>query len=92
MVNPPGPCHFSAAQKEVQGKGLTLEDYLPRAHEGSAKEGPLHEDNPFGITLVDDGEQHESGRAGSHAGPETKLPACASSLDELAAKLKSLQS
>ncbi|CDI85786.1 thiF family domain-containing protein, putative [Eimeria praecox] len=79
-------------QREVQEKGLTLEDYLPPMQQEMAREGPLHDDNPFGICLVDDGEERESEKSGSHASTETRPPACASSVDDLAAKLKSLQS
>ncbi|CDJ36214.1 thiF family domain-containing protein, putative [Eimeria mitis] len=79
-------------QKEVQEEGLTLEDYLPRVQEEKPTDGPLHEENPFGISLVDDGEEYENEKSGSHACAETRTPACASSVDDLAAKLKSLQS
>ncbi|KAL8273051.1 hypothetical protein Esti_002972 [Eimeria stiedai] len=42
-------------QEEVRAKGISLDDYMPREQEQVAAEGRLHEDNPFGISLVDDG-------------------------------------
>lgn len=74
----------------MQQKGLTLADYLPRMRESTVAEGPVHEDNPFGISLVGDGEEQSQGAGATQ--PHTKLPACAESLDELAEKLKALQS
>lgn len=79
-------------QEEVHEKGLSLEFFLPHVKEEQAKDGPLHEENPFGISLVEDGEENESVGAGSHGGSEARGVACASSVDDLAAKLKSLQS
>ncbi|CDJ59339.1 thiF family domain-containing protein, putative [Eimeria maxima] len=79
-------------QEEVHEKGLSLEFFLPHVKEEQAKDGPLHEENPFGISLVEDGEENETVGAGSHGGSEARGVACASSVDDLAAKLKSLQS
>ena len=80
---------FSAVQNEVQEKGLTLKDYLPHVQE-RVSDRPKHKDNPFGISVVGDGEeqdtkQSESGRT------DAKPSAYPESVDELAAKLKDLQ-
>lgn len=80
-------------QKEVQERGLTLEDYIRRAQEEGKADGPLHKDNPFGICLVDDGDgedKHQTRGTGPEA-MKDRPPICAASLDDLAAKLKSLQ-
>lgn len=90
--NNSGLRYFCAIQEEVHEKGLSLEFFLPHVKEEQAKDGPLHEENPFGISLVEDGEENETVGAGSHGGSEARGVACASSVDDLAAKLKSLQS
>ncbi|CDJ52253.1 thiF family domain-containing protein, putative [Eimeria brunetti] len=79
-------------QREVKEKGLTLEDYFPHVVEEERLEGPVHEDNPYGISLVDNGEAHECEKADNQASAERRTPACAASVDDLAAKLRSLQS
>lgn len=76
-------------QKEVQQTGLTLADYLPRVRESTAAEGPVHEDNPFGISLVGDGDEQNVGAEVARL--HTKSSACTESLDHLAEKLKALQ-
>lgn len=80
-------------QKEVQERGLNLEDYIPRAQEERKADEPLHKDNPFGICLVDDGDledKHQTPGTGPEA-MKNRPPVCAASVDDLAAKLKSLQ-
>ncbi|KAL8455485.1 hypothetical protein Emag_000614 [Eimeria magna] len=77
-------------QEEVRAKGISLDDYMPRVQEKAAG-GPVHEDNPFGISLVNDGTEQTQGSA-VNASQETKPPDCVGSVDELAAKLKALQS
>lgn len=78
-------------QKEAQDGGLTLEDYLPLPQEQEAKKGALHEENPFGISLVADGEEQSCGTA--QQAPRTpSTTGCLENVDDLAAKLKSLQS
>ncbi|KAL8436217.1 hypothetical protein Efla_003747 [Eimeria flavescens] len=80
-------------QKEVRDKGLVLDDYMPPVQEPEAAEGPVHEDNPFGIILVNEGGEREEDATDNkdNTQAETKTPGCSDSVDELAAKLKALQ-
>ncbi|KAL8434611.1 hypothetical protein ACSSS7_003086 [Eimeria intestinalis] len=78
-------------QEEVRAGGISLDDYMPRVQDQGAAEGPVHEENPFGISLVDDGIERTQGPA-VNASQETKLSNCDGSVEDLAAKLKALQS
>ncbi|OEH79638.1 thif family domain-containing protein [Cyclospora cayetanensis] len=86
-------CPFvDAEQKEANEKSLTVEDYFPPVQKSSAPDKPLHEENPFGISLVADGEDQNQEQATHKTTSSEKATGCLESVDDLAARLKSLQS